>query len=144
MKGHSLQEHSPLSVSQSWFSPQSSPAVQAAPVYFDRDASTERAVGLIREAAQKGADLVAFGETWLPGYPFFRNAGGAPIRHRAAAEYIRNAVEIPGPTTERLCDVASWAAIENSNLQAPSGSFGARVMESVFMSTNGPTAVSVV
>ena len=81
-------------------------AVQAAPVYFDREASTEKACQLIRDAGRKGADLVAFGETWLPGYPFFHVTSQLP---QGRARYLENAVEIPSPTTKRLCDAAREA-----------------------------------
>ena len=88
-------------------------AVQAAPVYFDREASTEKACRLIEEAADKNATLAAFSETWLPGYPFFRYAGGkAPLRPELDAAYLANAVEIPGPTTDRLCEAARRAHID--------------------------------
>jgi nitrilase len=84
-------------------------AVQAAPIYFDRDASTEKACKLIDQAAQKGATLAAFSETWLPGYPFFHSS---PLRDKAAADYLANGVEIPSPTTDRLCRAAKNAGID--------------------------------
>ncbi len=88
-------------------------AIQAAPVYFDRDASTEKACQLIEEAAQKGADLAAFGETWLPGYPFFHRCPvSSPLWNQAVAAYLANGVEIPSPTTDRLCEAARRAGID--------------------------------
>ncbi len=84
-------------------------AVQAEPIYFDRDASTEKACRLIREAGAQGSSLAAFGESWLPGYPFFvwRDTTAS-----MAAEYLANAVEIPSATTDRLCDAARKANID--------------------------------
>ena len=84
-------------------------AIQAEPVYFDREASTEKACHLLREAGTQGATLAAFGESWLSGYPFFvwGSATGS-----MAAEYLANAVEIPSATTDRLCEAARQAHID--------------------------------
>jgi nitrilase len=84
-------------------------AINAAPVYLDREASTEKACRLIREAGEKGATLAAFGESWLPGYPFFV---WKQASESIQAEYLANAVEIPSPTTERLCDAARQANLD--------------------------------
>lgn len=85
---------------------------QASPRFFDREASTDKACQLIAEAALKGAKLVAFGETWLPGYPSFAWRDQSELWWEAAAEYLENAVEIPGPSTDRLCDAARQAGID--------------------------------
>lgn len=77
--------------------------IQAAPVYFDKEASTEKACKLIKEAGHKGADLVAFSETWLPGYPFFLDSS---LINQGRVDYLSNAVEIPSPTTDSLCNAA--------------------------------------
>ena len=87
-------------------------AIQAAAVPFDRAASAEKACRLIREAGAMGATIAAFGETWLPGYPFFCNAPTTALTWRAMAEYLDNAVEIPSPTTDQLCAAAKAAGID--------------------------------
>src|ERR1051326_378915 len=89
-------------------------AIQAAPIYFDREGSTEKACRLIQEAAERGATLAAFAETWLPGYPFFHgNRDTNPALYwKAAAAYLANAVEIPSPTTDRLCQAAARSGID--------------------------------
>lgn len=86
--------------------------VQAAPVYLDRDASVAKARGLIGDAAAGGARIVAFGETWLPGYPVWFDSGPNAALWDAAttkelhAELIQNSVVVPSPTTETLGETA--------------------------------------
>ncbi len=43
--------------------------VQEAPVFLNLEASTEKAIKHIREAASQGANIISFAECWLPGYP---------------------------------------------------------------------------
>jgi len=88
-------------------------AVQAAPVFFDREASTDKACRLIADAGHAGADLAAFGECWLPGYPAFAwDNSRSALWWQAAAESLATAVEIPSPTTDRLCAAARQAGID--------------------------------
>lgn len=87
-------------------------AIQAAPVIFDREASTEKACRLIKEAGAMGATIAGFGETWLPGYPFFAFAQTRPLTWQVMAEYLASAVEIPSPTTDKLCDAAKTANVD--------------------------------
>ena len=46
-------------------------AVQAAPVIFDREASTDKACQLIKEAAEQGATIAAFSENLAARLPLF-------------------------------------------------------------------------
>lgn len=87
-------------------------AIQAAPVHFDREASTEKACRLIASAADMGATFAAFGEAWLPGYPMFAFASPTPARWRAGAAYIAAAVEVPGAEIARLCAAARKAKLD--------------------------------
>lgn len=87
-------------------------AVQAAPVYLDRDASIENACGLIEEAAARGADLAVFGETWVPGYASFARHLGHKDAFRTLGRFVANGVEIPSPATAALCEAARRAGID--------------------------------
>ncbi len=43
--------------------------VQHSPVFLNLEESLHKACGLIEEAAGQGVQVIAFPETWLPGYP---------------------------------------------------------------------------
>jgi nitrilase len=83
-------------------------AVQAAPVFLDRAATTRKAIEFIDRAGAEGAGLVAFGEGFLPGHPVWFHLH--PITHPTSMELssalIDQAVTIPGPETDALADAA--------------------------------------
>ncbi|HET6176661.1 MAG TPA: carbon-nitrogen hydrolase family protein [Candidatus Sulfotelmatobacter sp.] len=81
---------------------------QFAPVYLDKAASVAKAIRLVREAKKRGAELVAFGETWLPGYPAWLDVSPkialwdhAPTK-QVFARLRENSVTVPGPEIEAL------------------------------------------
>jgi nitrilase len=86
-------------------------AVQAAPVFLDRDATVEKAVGLIGEAAGSGARLIAFPEAYVPGYPdwVWRTTPWADGPGSWYARLLDQAVTVPGPATARLGKAALQA-----------------------------------
>ncbi len=82
--------------------------VQAAPVYLDLEKSLRRCLSLIEEAARGGARLIAFGETWLAGYPAWLDHSPdvalwnhEPTKH-LFARLRANSVLVPGPVTEEI------------------------------------------
>jgi nitrilase len=83
-------------------------AVQAASVFLDRDASTEKACELIRRAGARGAELVAFPEGFIPAHPlwFHFHAATSKIVNDLSVELFENAVEIPGPQVTLLQQAA--------------------------------------
>lgn len=82
--------------------------VQSSPIFMELEASLTKALGLIEQAARKGATLVAFGETWLPGYPAWLDycPGAALWNHEPTKEVFarlrQNSVVVPGREVELL------------------------------------------
>ncbi|HAX24762.1 MAG TPA: nitrilase, partial [Chloroflexi bacterium] len=90
--------------------------VQAASVMFDREATVEKAVGLIAEAAAGGARLVVFPEALVPAYPRGLSFGSivgnrSDEGRRIYARYLNNAVVIPSPATDRLGQAVREAGV---------------------------------
>ena len=54
-------------------------AAHVAPVFLDAAATVEKACGLIAEASRAGARLIAFPESFVPGFPVWA-AVQAPIK----------------------------------------------------------------
>ena len=51
---------------------------QIAPVFLDREATLDKVVDALNEAAREGAQLAVFGEVMVPGYPIWlERTGGA-------------------------------------------------------------------
>jgi nitrilase len=89
-------------------------AVQAAPVFMDRDATVDKACSLIKEVGDSGAKLAVFPEVFIPTYPdwiWFVPPGQIVLNQQLYGELVDQAVTIPGPITDRLCQAARDAGI---------------------------------
>lgn len=86
-------------------------AVQAAPVFLDREASTTKACNLIREAGKNGAKIIVFPEGFIPSHPvwYHFHPGTGAIATGLSVELFKNSVEIPSPEIEALCKAAKDA-----------------------------------
>ncbi|NKJ01648.1 carbon-nitrogen hydrolase family protein [Novosphingobium sp. SG707] len=80
--------------------------VQAAPVYLDANATVDKTITLIEEAAANGADLLAFPEVWISGYPWWAWLGAPAWGARFMPRLYASAVAIDGPELERVRQAA--------------------------------------
>lgn len=83
-------------------------AVQAAPSFLNLEETVEKACGLIIEAGTQGADLIVFPEVFISGYCHWLHyyPAGHPMSINLNRELFKNAVEIPSPATDQLCEAA--------------------------------------
>jgi len=79
---------------------------QVSPVFMDKEATVEKTVEAIEEAARSEAQIIVFSETHIPGYPYWRGANPISRWSQNQVEYMKNAVRVPGPDTEALCQAA--------------------------------------
>jgi nitrilase len=80
-------------------------ALQATPVILDAEATVEKAVGLIGEAAEQGAQLVVLPECFVPLFPgqaWAKSAAAFSGWDELWERLWANSVEVPGPLVDRL------------------------------------------
>jgi len=81
-------------------------AAHVAPVFLETPATVQKACSLIAEAARNGAQLIAFPESFVPGFPVWASVQ-APIKsHDFFKRLAANSIEVPGPEVSALCEVA--------------------------------------
>lgn len=90
--------------------------VQAAPVSGNTSATIDKTIGLIREAAALGANIVVFPEAFIGGYPKGVNfniyvGARTPEGRQEFADYYAGAIVVPGPETANLAEAVREARL---------------------------------
>ena len=78
----------------------------AAPVFLDRDATMDKMDVIIGEACRKGARLVAFPESFLPGFPLWALVHAPIDTHGFFRRLYDHSLETQGPDIERVAAMA--------------------------------------
>ncbi len=102
-------------------------AVQAAPVFLDREATIDKVSALVDKAAAEGAALVVLPETFVPAYPdwVWRTTPWNADASALFARLLDQAVVVPGPAADALAAIAARARVYLSigvNEREPAGS----------------------
>ncbi|HVJ97942.1 MAG TPA: carbon-nitrogen hydrolase family protein [Acidimicrobiia bacterium] len=82
-------------------------AVQASPVFLDREATIDKVGILTKEAAARGAALVVFPEAFVPAYPDWVWRTTPWADNEWYARFADQSVEIPSPACDALGAVAA-------------------------------------
>lgn len=76
--------------------------VQAEPVWNDLDGGIDKVIALSREAMQNGASIIAFPETFIPGYPWYLWLDSVAWQSQFTVPYALNSLEIDSEQWQRL------------------------------------------
>ncbi|KAF4958999.1 hypothetical protein FSARC_10868 [Fusarium sarcochroum] len=77
-------------------------AIQAEPCWNDLKGSVAKTIGLIQEAAGKGANVIGFPEIFIPGYPWTIWANSPVSNAGFMSEYFNNSLEKESEEMEEI------------------------------------------
>jgi aliphatic nitrilase len=81
-------------------------AVQLSPVLFSREGTVAKVLQAIDQAAQAGAEIVVFPETFVPYYPYFSFVQPPVLMGKEHMRLYEEAVEVPSPVTAAISRAA--------------------------------------
>lgn len=89
---------------------------QIAPVWLHREKTIDKILASISEAADQQASLISFGETLLPGYPFWLELTGGAVfnsdkQKQIHSHYLQQAINIENGDLSRICQLAAQRSI---------------------------------
>ncbi|KAF4627417.1 hypothetical protein G7Y89_g10738 [Cudoniella acicularis] len=80
-------------------------ATQLEPEWLDLEASVQKTCKYIEEAAKNGAELVAFAEAFIPGYPAW--IWSRPVDPVLSTQYIKNSLVVDSPEMRTIQECAA-------------------------------------
>lgn len=86
-------------------------SVSASPVFMDLDATIEKAVTIIADAASQGAELVAFPEVFVPGFPYWVFLD-SPMKHSHLYRLLyKNSLDVTSYHMRKIQETAKMHGI---------------------------------
>lgn len=81
-------------------------AVQTSPVFLNAEKTVDKAIAFVKEAAENGAQLIAFPEVFVSGYPYW-NWIMTPVQGSKWYEKLyKSAITADGSEVKRICEAA--------------------------------------
>lgn len=81
-------------------------AMHASPVFLDTKRTIDKACALVEEAADNGANLVAFPEAFVPCFPIWHSLRAPGMNHGYFRRLAAASIHVPGPEVRRLAELA--------------------------------------
>ncbi len=114
-------------------------AAHVAPIYLEAAKTTAKACSLIAEAARAGARLIAFPESYIPGFPLWAAVQAPLLSHDLFKRLAANSLRVPGPEMLQLAATARqhqiWVSMGFS--EATTQSVGCLWNSNVLISADG-------
>jgi aliphatic nitrilase len=86
-------------------------AAHVAPVFLDKTKTTDKAISIIREAAQQGAELIVFPESYIPAFPVWASFRAPIDNHDLFLTMVKQSIAIDGPELNSIRHTAKECGV---------------------------------